>query len=99
MKKKIFFIIVISYILLPHATFATSGWISSDNNIYYYENEVAQTGHQTIDGYKYYFDEEGKMYKGFLPEKNTISMKKEKCIRASCQLMAKYITMEWAQDS
>ena len=67
MKKKIFFIIVISYILLPHATFATSGWISSDNNIYYYENEVAQTGHQTIDGYKYYFDEEGKMHKGFLP--------------------------------
>ena len=44
------------------------------DNDKYYSNEKGEvlTGHQTIDGAKYYFEKNGKMYRYFLEENGKI---------------------------
>ena len=43
-----------------------NGWITENDNKYYYNNGSYLTNWQTIDGKKYYFDEEGVMQKGII---------------------------------
>ena len=49
-----------------------NGWVEENGDTYYYINDVALTGHQEIDGYKYYFESDGKMHRNFLTENGKI---------------------------
>ena len=71
-KKLLITILLISIISFINVNAEEKNGWTGDNNDYYYVDGVALTGHQTIDGEKYYFEQDGKMHKYFLKENGKI---------------------------
>ena len=70
MIRKIFGLILCSFCIFFMAVIHVNaqGWyVDENNNKFYYDNENnIVVGKQTIDGYEYYFHEDGHMQKGFI---------------------------------
>jgi len=58
--------------IIPITTFAQEGWVTENNDKYYYENNEKVVGKKTIDGKTYYFNDEGIMQTGFIEIENVL---------------------------